>query len=81
MMASPRCAERWRKSSCSAEPRLAATARRLVIHHPTPVMDAERLTLRLLPRTIGHQKAQQVGHLHTMLRFETLHTELLALLA
>ena len=49
-----------------------------IIPHPTPIIDAERLPL--LPRAIGHQPPQQLGHLYipTMLPLEGLHIELLA---
>jgi hypothetical protein len=39
-----------------------AIAAPLIVHRPTPIIDAERLLLP--PRAIGHQPPQQLGHLH-----------------
>jgi hypothetical protein len=57
-------------------PSRAPIAAPLVINHPAPIINAERL----LARAIRHQPRKQFGHLHipTVLRFEGPHIELLA---
>jgi hypothetical protein len=57
-----------------------AIAAPLIVHRPTPIIDAERLLLP--PRAIGHQPPQQLGHLHVtaMLRFKGIRPAATALL-